>query len=604
MRAYCDHFLGIAALGRIAFVLFAFVSAGASAQGPSILWQRLLGGSLDDFGWDLVALPDGSLVGLAEIQSDDGDITGFHPGGVIPTDAWMFKLSPTGDLVWQIALGGNDGDGLIELIPTDDGGFVGYGATYSTTLGQTGTHGDQDLYVAKVSAQGQLLWERVLGGSAFDGYISSTQWSAPEQHIIETSDGGLLLAAWTHSNNGDVSGLHSSSSDAWVVKLDADGNTEWQRCLGGTSYEQSETLIELDSGELAILATTASNDGDVTDMHGAKDLWVVLLEPNGDLIWQRALGGTGEDTGYAMRKTLDGGILVSGAVGSNDGDVVGSHDTQMGFVDGWVVKLSIDGEIEWQRAIGGTGSDWATHLNTDNPDGSSLVVLLSTSTNGDFSGFASHKWTKVVKLDGDGEILWATGAGNNDGYESLSPVFGPNGDCTILRTIENPGGDLTEYHGLNDAWLIHFTPEGVFDWERCLGGSLGEWGKQAVGFGDGRIAFTGWSESADGDLAGFDPDHPNLWVVVLGEDSHTAVPDVRPSALKVWPVPSSGDLNVTLPAELLPCELRIVDGTGRTLLVKGMNTAEARLDLACPSGIYALELRHQGGIERRTVVVH
>ena len=173
---------------------------------------------------------------------------------------------------------------------------------------------------------GNKVWQRCLGGSDFDIAYS----------IQQTTDGGYIFAGGTNSNNGDVSGYHGGDGDIWVVKLDSAGNKLWQRCLGGSGIELWLSSVEQTSdGGYVVIGTTGSNDGNVSGNKGLWDVWVVKLNSTGSLVWQKCLGGTSVDYGFSIQQTFDGGYVLAGLTASNDGDVSGNH----GGIDIWVAKL-------------------------------------------------------------------------------------------------------------------------------------------------------------------------------------------------------------------------------------------------------------------------
>lgn len=127
----------------------------------------------------------------------------------------------------------------------------------------------------------------------------------------------------------------------------------WQGCYGGSGQEGSAVIDGTQDGGLIIASFTQSNNGQVTGYHGNTDIWVVKLDESGSIQWQRCLGGSGYDAPAGVHATSDGGYLAVGFTNSTDGDVSGNH----GSSDAWVVKLTATGEIEWQRAYGGTGAE-------------------------------------------------------------------------------------------------------------------------------------------------------------------------------------------------------------------------------------------------------
>ena len=128
--------------------------------------------------------------------------------------------------------------------------------------------------------------------------------------ITRSIDGGYVIAGSSNSNNGDVSGNHGLT-DAWILSLDKDGNKLWQKCLGGSSYDEANSIITTLDGGYAMAGYTHSNDGDVSGHHGNADAWVVKLDKGGNILWQKTLGGRGADDAHEIVATSDSGYLVA-----------------------------------------------------------------------------------------------------------------------------------------------------------------------------------------------------------------------------------------------------------------------------------------------------
>ncbi|MDO8969181.1 MAG: T9SS type A sorting domain-containing protein, partial [Saprospiraceae bacterium] len=172
---------------------------------------------------------------------------------------------------------------------------------------------------------GNLEWQKTLGGNSLD--------SATE--ICITSDGGYVVFGVGSSNNGDMTG-HQGGYDYWVVKLDAAGNLEWQKSFGGSGEDWGKSIKQTNDGGYILFGSSQSNDGDVVGNHGGQDSWLLKLDSAGELIWQRALGGTKAEVGSYVQQTHDGGFILTGRSQSNDGDA----SFNRGSSDYWVVKLS------------------------------------------------------------------------------------------------------------------------------------------------------------------------------------------------------------------------------------------------------------------------
>ncbi|HZG00809.1 MAG TPA: hypothetical protein VEY71_07395, partial [Chitinophagales bacterium] len=171
-----------------------------------------------------------------------------------------------------------------------------------------------------------------------------------------TTDGGFLLIGRTESNDSNVTGNHGLS-DVWATKLDSAGNLLWQRALGGTANDLGISVQETNTGYV-IAGQTMSNDGDVNGYHGGIDGWIVKLDLSGTLVWQKCLGGSGYDILRSIRHTVDGGFIAAGWSASSDGDLTDNN----GLNDYWLVKLDSAGAIEWQKSFGGTGNDEAYNI--------------------------------------------------------------------------------------------------------------------------------------------------------------------------------------------------------------------------------------------------
>jgi hypothetical protein len=265
--------------------------------------------------------------------SVDGDVTGNH--GL--TDFWIVKLDTTGDIQWQKSLGGSGYDRTDydqSICQTADGGYIVAGYSNSNDGDVSGNHGGYDYWIVKLNSNGHVQWQKCLGGSNDDLATS----------IKQTADGGYIVAGYSNSNHGDVSGNHGGNNDCWVVKLDASGNIQWQKCLGGTYDEVASSVQQTADGGYIVGGHSNSNDGDVNGNHGSfNDAWLVKLNVSGNIQWQKCLGGTYDEGANAVQQTADGGYVAVGLSDSNnDGDVSGNHGYPLGTEDYWIVKLDAD----------------------------------------------------------------------------------------------------------------------------------------------------------------------------------------------------------------------------------------------------------------------
>lgn len=343
----------------------------------------------------------------------------------------------------------------------------------------------------------------VIASKCFGG--SKTEYAGD---VIKTSDGGYALIGTTGSNNGNVSGNHSTTTfDFWVVKLLPSGSIQWQKCLGGTGYDYGEAIRQTADGGFIVAGRTGSIDGDVTGYHGVADGWVVKLNSAGVIQWQRACGGSDFDRFYDVIQTPDGGYIALGetsVLSNNTGDVSGVHGTDPNSKDIWAVKLNSAGVLQWQKCLGGTASDYGFGIQKTT-DGGSIIVGLSASNDGDVTGNhggGADVW--VVKLNSAGTIQWQKclgGSALDYGYHIIQAT---DGNYVLTGMSNSNDGDVSGNHGGFDMWVakISSTGSGSLIWQKSYGGTGYEVGNKVIQTADGGYAIWGNADVNSGDVTG------------------------------------------------------------------------------------------------------
>lgn len=366
------------------FLFFFLVYSSLSAQiAPVIEWEKSLGGNYTERVPDIYQTSDGGYITAGSSNSQNGDVTGNHGN----SDYWVVKLSSSGGIQWQKSLGGTALDEAHSVRQTTDGGYIIAGSTESNNGDVTGHHGNNDYWVIKLNASGTLEWQKALGGSNNDIARS----------VRQTSDGGYIVAGTSSSSDGDISGNHGNG-DYWIVKLTSTGNIQWEKSFGGYGSDDAYSVEQTTDNGYIIAGASASTNGDVTGNHGSTDYWVIKLSSAGDLQWQKSLGGSDTESGYSIVQTSDSGYIVAGSSFSNDGDVTGNH----GSFDYWVVKLNTAGDLQWQKSYGEINYDYAFDIKNTS-DGGYIVSGYSEST--PIKGYGANDYW-MIKLFPDGNVEW------------------------------------------------------------------------------------------------------------------------------------------------------------------------------------------------------
>ena len=428
------------------FIITVLTSYQLAAQAPGIKWQKTLGGSLYENGGSIdtnsVRRPkislidrDGKYIVGGNTSSNDGDITGFKGS----TDIWIAKLDTQRNILWSTCLGGSQYEELASIQPAADSGYIVSGTTLSNNGMVSGNHGNYDIWVVRLGSTGNIVWQKCYGGTNFE-----------EGGYIEKAADGYIMVGKASSTNGDVSGLHGTNNyDLWVVKLDNSGAIQWQKCLGGTGYEEGVKIKQTADSGYIVLGTTGSTDGDVVGLHGSdNDIWLVKLDKNGSIEWQKCLGGTWEEQAGDLQLT-NTGYIITGLARSKDGDVTGNH----GGADGWVVSVSSSGNILWQRSLGGTVIDGLSSI-VPLPDNSYVVAGFAGSATGDISSIHGSYDSWLVKLSNTGSTIWEKTYGGSDPDIGSVVALNPAGNLVVLSTTWSNDLDVSGNHGNGDIWLF------------------------------------------------------------------------------------------------------------------------------------------------------
>jgi len=341
------------------FILIIAVPQSLHAQ-----WAMLYGGSGDDWANSVQQTSDGGYILAGYTES-------FGEGH---SDIWVVKLSFAGDIEWQRTYGGIQNEEAYSIQETSDGGYIVAGYTDSFGLGNT------DIWVLKLNSEGVIEWQRTFGRSGDD-------WA---NSVLQTSDGGYIIGG-----SSDSFGI--GSADIWLIKLSSEGDVEWQNInLLGVNIYLRAIQETSDGGYIAAGHIHPSVNNSI-------DLLILKLDSIGRIDWERYYGGSQDDWANSIQETDDGGYFVAGY----------TESFGAGNLDFWVLKLTSAGNIDWERAYGGSGDDWANSAQQTS-DGGFIVAGASDSFGAGFSDF----W--LLKLSSSGNIEWQKTYGDTGGEGAFS----------------------------------------------------------------------------------------------------------------------------------------------------------------------------------------
>ena len=400
-----------------------------SEQPASISFVKTFGGSKNESARSVLKTQNGGYVIFGYTQSIDGDIVSTKT--TIQYDFWLLKFDAHDNLEWQKTYGGSNDEKGYKIIQTQDGGFAVIGYSKSSDGDLVINEGFEDVWILKLNALGVIEWKTNTGFSGSDKGFS----------IIQTLDGGYFLGtildvtASGGLGNSKTLNRHAGG-DFWGIKISNTGSIEWRKYFGGTNTEICYDAVEVDDGYL-LIGSSDSLDVDIKNNKGSYDFWVVKIDKNGLLVWEKSFGGKEIDESYQIIKTADNNFLIVGETRSSDQDV----SNQNGGADVWVLKIDSNGEMLWEKTYGGSSFDAA----------------------------------KAITLSNDGNFLIA---GNT-------------------RSVDN---DVTNNNGENDVWVLKINPSGNLIWQKTIGGSGIDLANDIVELNDNSILVVGESNSNDKDV--------------------------------------------------------------------------------------------------------
>ncbi len=238
---------------------------------------------------------------------------------------WVAKMTMSGDTLWGLTLTSKGKGGLRDVIETKEGDFIVCGSVSKTISGVI----DEDVYVAKISQKGVKDWEQIYGNKIDIGFS-----------IKQTQDGGFVVAGFSIINISTTKQI----SDMYLLKLNVNGGSEWEKRYGGVGDEGAYSVLQLKDQSIMLSGFTN------TKSNGASDAYVLKANSKGDSLWSQRYGDSGEETASTIKVTRDGGFILSGYTTSPFPDAKGKRDAYM-------LKIENDGRFVWQYPYGDVFDD-------------------------------------------------------------------------------------------------------------------------------------------------------------------------------------------------------------------------------------------------------
>ncbi len=352
-------------------------------------------------------------------------------------------------------------------------------------------------------AQTPVQWNKKYGGAQVDIPLA----------IKVTANNGTILTGYTDSKDGDINPTPGRDYwDLWVLKLSPCGNIEWERSFGGSNYEAGHDVVQTADGGYLIAGETNSTDGGVVAGYGGtKDIWLLKLSAGGNLEWQKRYGGNGLDIANAIHPAPGGGYYIAASSSSNNGDITGNHGTA-GYTDGVLMKIDATGNLLWSKCFGGSKNEELTDIEI--LDNNIYIAGYANSVDGDIPPNQKNYDVWLLALDAGGNRIFSKIYGGSQNDVAYSLTKGNNSTLTLAGYTTSNDGDVTGAKGSQDFWVLNISSRGNLNWQKTLGGTDAEYANTIITDKDGGYIAGGISYSADGDVDSARGDG-DYWLVKL-----------------------------------------------------------------------------------------
>jgi hypothetical protein len=527
-----------------------------------------------------------------------------------------FAQSP--DWLWAKSAGGVGAD-CGSHVAVDGSGNTYVSGWFSSTAITFGSFtltnaGNNDMFIVKYDADGNVIWAKSAGGTASD--VGSS--------VTVDNSGYIYLAGYFYSpfiSFGSYTLYNSNvfTSDIFLVKYDADGNVIWARSAGDTGFDESYCNSVDDYGNLYITGIFTSPSitfGSFTlTNNGNIDMFIVKYEANGNVIWAKSAGGINDDWGYSVSVTGSGNIIY--VTGYYDSPTIsfGTYTlTNAGSEDMFIVCYDVSGTVIYAKGGGGISYDYGYSVATD-ASGNAYVIgsfMSSSITFGNYTltntniGFSD---VFFVKYDVSGTVLWAKSAGGIDYDSGNSVITDATGNAYITGSFMSPsiifGAFTLTNVGNRDVFLVKYNGNGNVLWANSAGGICQDDGWSVAVDISGNAYVTGSFHSptiifgSDTLLNSWNCSTEDMFVA-KSEGFNVGINEINNSKnISIFPNPANENIILSIPIELSACFVRILNIEGQELMQQNVNGHNTTIDVSKLSyGVYFAKLTGE-----RTVMV-
>ncbi len=406
------------------------------------------------------------------------------------------------DISNQTVINGNRDDQLVTILQLNES-FVGLGKSDSDYDNNQGLY---DFWLAKWDSDLQVFWQNAWGSPGED---------IPKD-VVANDEGDLIVTGITDSIGGNISTSYGKS-DAWVIKVDKNGELIWEQSFGGSEDDVLESIIAVEDGFVLLGHTNSPEILDSGQVE--KDIWLVKINEMGEMLWQKTLGSSEEDEGKSLIALANGKMMLAAYIRTNDGDV----SNHIGSKDFWIAQLDPNGNLENQWTFGGNKADVPTVL--VQVENNRFAVAGETFSDFENSYGGGDTW--VVQFDTSGTILQTNLIGGTSLDSPKDMIVNTLNELMVVGESFSINGDIDTYYSTMNAFVSRINTGDDNHTTQVFGGNQFDSAWGILPLDNQAYMIAGYTDSYDGDLAGkvMHGNH-DAWIFIL--DVFTSLPTLSP----------------------------------------------------------------------------
>jgi Secretion system C-terminal sorting domain len=488
-------------------------------------------------------------------------------------------------LEWAKTFGGSGYDLTGGIVITKENESIIVGSTGSIDYDLIGNTGGK-AWIIKVNQYGEKVFSRTYGGSRAESGVA----------IVQSIDGNFIIGGNATSNDKDVP-KNQGKSDAWIFKVDKQGNLLWSKTYGGSNNELISGIFETTNGDIIVGLSSNSNDGDFSENKGSDDWWILKINKQGDLVWKKRIGGNQPDLLYKLVNIDDKTFVVVGSYSSKDGEVTNTKSDA-------VVKMDSTGRLVWSKSFGSPkDSSWLVNNLRSVSVSLDKQNIIAVGESYNFSNQSTD--ILIYKIDTSGNLKWNKLYGGSN-IENVSKIeILKNGSVLCLGDTYSNDFNVSYNYGLSDMWLFMLDSEGNLKWEKSYGGSKGDFGTDFAITSDNKIVIVGSTGSNDGIFQN-NYGNKDFAITQVKYDFSSSIENVSNLLnVKIFPNPLDNVLNIQVDDEVIE-DINLSDLNGRVIKHNKIETHSQRIEINCTDlsiGTYILKIKTVNNMITHKIIV-